>query len=234
MLAQQDITIAHVYPWGRSFDEYRRMFALTDDDLRARIIGCADGPASFNAEMASRGRHVVSCDPLYQFSADQIRFRIEQTRSRIVGQARQNEHLFVWSRIRSPDDLSRMRMRAMRSFLADYPAGLVSGRYINESLPRLSFRDDSFDLALCSHFLFLYSDELSLDFHLAAIGEMCRVASEVRVFPLLDMRGQTSSHLKPVLARLGEMGFEAQIRETLYEFQRGGNRMLQIQRRAIS
>ena len=38
-----------VVPWGRSFDEYRRMFALTDADLSRVILGCGDGPASFNA-----------------------------------------------------------------------------------------------------------------------------------------------------------------------------------------
>jgi hypothetical protein len=39
-----------VIPWGRSFDEYRRMFALTGDDLAEAVPGCGDGPASFNAE----------------------------------------------------------------------------------------------------------------------------------------------------------------------------------------
>jgi hypothetical protein len=43
-------TLDQVVPWGRSFDEYRRMFALSDDDLGLRILGCADGPASFNGE----------------------------------------------------------------------------------------------------------------------------------------------------------------------------------------
>jgi hypothetical protein len=37
--------LAEVIPWGRSFDEYRRMFALTDGDLAARVLGCGDGPA---------------------------------------------------------------------------------------------------------------------------------------------------------------------------------------------
>ena len=45
-------------PWGRSFDEYRRMFDLTAEDLKGSILGCADGPASFNAEMFSKNRRV--------------------------------------------------------------------------------------------------------------------------------------------------------------------------------
>ncbi len=55
-------TLDKVVPWGRSLDEYRRMFALTDSDLEKRILGCADGPASFNAELTANGGSVVSCD----------------------------------------------------------------------------------------------------------------------------------------------------------------------------
>ena len=42
-------TLATVVPWGRTFDEYRRMFALTNADAAGGVLGCADGPASFNA-----------------------------------------------------------------------------------------------------------------------------------------------------------------------------------------
>ena len=34
-------TLDQVVPWGRSFDEYRRMFALTDDDFAAGSSGAA-------------------------------------------------------------------------------------------------------------------------------------------------------------------------------------------------
>ena len=53
--------------WGRSFDEYVRMFSLTDSDLGKRFLGCGDGPASFNASMHTQGRAVVSVDPCTGF-----------------------------------------------------------------------------------------------------------------------------------------------------------------------
>ena len=55
----QMFTLEQVVPWGRSFDEYCRMFALSDDDLTLRILGCGDGPASFNAEANRRGKSSV-------------------------------------------------------------------------------------------------------------------------------------------------------------------------------
>ena len=41
-------------------------------------------------------RTVVSCDPIYQFDAAQIRQRIDETAAEVLEQARQNAHEFVW------------------------------------------------------------------------------------------------------------------------------------------
>ena len=79
-------------------------------------------------------------------------------------------------------------MEAMREFLADYDRGQQKGRYLPENLPSLPFRGNEFELALCSHFLFLYTEQLSLDFHKKAIAEIVRVAREVRIFPLYRFR----------------------------------------------
>jgi hypothetical protein len=72
-------TLDKVVPWGRSFDEYQQLFALTPADLERRILGCGDGPAAFNAEATRRGARVVSCDPLFAFSRDDIEARIAAT-----------------------------------------------------------------------------------------------------------------------------------------------------------
>jgi hypothetical protein len=64
--------LSEIIPWGRTFAEYRLMFDLSDADLNKRILGCGDGPASFNAEMTELGYTVVSIDPVYQFSAPEI------------------------------------------------------------------------------------------------------------------------------------------------------------------
>jgi hypothetical protein len=216
-------------PWGRSFDEYRRMFALTNEDLNRTILGCADGPASFNAEMFKQGRRVVSCDPLYQFAAGQIKQRIDATYEDVIGQTRQNQEKFVWDLISSPDELGRIRLKAMSEFLGDYERGRKSGRYIPAQLPDLPFAPRSFDLALSSHFLFLYSDSLSLDFHKDAVEELCRVAREVRIFPLLTYNAEPCPFVTPIVDILQEAGRTVTVERVPYEFQRGGNMMIKIQ-----
>src|SRR5262245_31650025 len=117
-------TLDEVVPWGRSLDEYVGMFALTDADLAGRIVGCGDGPASFNAELTRRGGRVVSCDPLYRFGENEIRGRIAATYEQVMDQARRNADDFVWTgAIRSLEDLGGQRMAAMDAFLADYETG---------------------------------------------------------------------------------------------------------------
>ena len=221
-------TLDKVVPWGRSYDEYCRMFALTSADLQTRILGCADGPASFNAISTERGSTVVSCDPLYAFDASQIRSRIDEVARDILDQTRRNRDEFVWTSIQSLEELQRVRMDAMDRFLADYDTGKSQGRYIDAGLPELPFADRSFDLALCSHFLFLYSDQLGETFHNAAVLELCRVARDVRIFPLLALGSVKSPFLASTTATLRHAGCEVTIERVPYEFQRGGNEMMRI------
>ena len=92
----------------------------------------------------------------------------------------------------------------------------------------LKFDDVSFDLALSSHFLFLYTAQLGEAFHRAAVREMCRVASEIRIFPLLMLGGQRSPCVDQQVAELRQMGMGVSIEAVDYEFQRGGSEMMRI------
>lgn len=228
---QMPITYDSVKPWGRLFSEYVGMFALTPTDLHERrILGCGDGPASFNAEATRMGHQVVSIDPIYALSAAQIEQRVSETWQDIVEQMRQHMDDFVWTKFRSLDEVRDARLKAMRMFLADLEQGKREGRYLDASLPNLPFEDKQFDLALCSNFLFLYSDHLSTEFHIAAIQEMCRVAREVRVFPLQGLDNRESGHVIPVIDAMRETGWKAERVRVDYEFHRGSDHMLRVWR----
>jgi SAM-dependent methyltransferase len=219
-----------VVPWGRSFEEYLGMFSLKEHDLKLRMLGCADGPASFNAEMFKRGGSVVSCDPLYALPPDQIEARINETNEGVIRQTRENQDQFNWRSIRSIEELGRVRMSAMKTFLADYSSRTSAARYVAGAFPDLPFADATFDIALCSHFLFFYSDHLSLEFHQQAILEMCRVAAEARVFPLLNYNSQPSPFVAQVHKVLIQAGYTVFVETVPYEFQRGANQMLRVSR----
>lgn len=221
-------TLDRVVPWGRSFDEYRHMFALSEIDLGSRILGCADGPAGFNAETTRRGAPVVSCDPLYGADSGQIRQRIEATFDEVLDQTRRNADEFVWESITSVDELAVLRKSAMEVFLADYDEGKTAGRYVEGELPALPFPNRSFDIAVCSHFLFLYSDQLGEAFHVKAVHDLCRVAREVRIFPLLALGSRPSPYVDTIVEAARNSGCDVSIEVVPYEFQRGGNQMMRI------
>lgn len=221
-------TLDKVVPWGRSYDEYIGIFDLTEAELGQRILGCGDGPAAFNSGLTQRGGNIVSVDPVYAFDAEQIRVRIAETYDTVMAQTRQNHSNFIWGVIPSVEQLGSLRMSAMGTFLADFEAGKMEGRYIHGELPSLPFASGQFDMALSSHFLFLYSGHLSAEFHLQAVQEMLRVSREVRVFPLLTLDGSLSSHLPFVTEHFSGQGLDVQIKNVPYEFQRGGNQMLVI------
>jgi hypothetical protein len=209
------------------------MFDLTDDELQLRIVGCGDGPASFNAQATRRGARVVSCDPIYRLEIAQIRDRIAATYDTILDQTRRNAGEFVWDSIQSVEALGRIRMAAMEEFLDDYGPGRIEGRYVDAELPTLPFPDAAFDLALCSHFLFLYTSQLGQPFHRSAIREMARVAAEVRIFPLLALGGAPSPYVDTTIGELRDAGYNCSIEDVPYEFQRGGNRMMRVSRERI-
>jgi SAM-dependent methyltransferase len=209
------------------------MFALSDDDCTGTILGCGDGPASFNAEATQRGHRVVSCDPLYRFDAQTIQSRVEATYVRIMDETQRNADDFVWNAIPSPEALGALRLQAMQEFLKDYESGRTHGRYVDAELPTLPFGPASFDLVVCSHLLFLYSTQLTHDFHLAALDELCRVAGEVRVFPLVALSGMPSPYIEPVRIHLAAQGLEVSIEKVAYEFRRGADQMMRIRHRSI-
>ncbi|MDP8244512.1 MAG: hypothetical protein P9L94_10565 [Candidatus Hinthialibacter antarcticus] len=226
--APSPIVLNEVIPWGRTLDEYRRMFALSDDDLTRRIVGCGDGPASFNAELSAQGGRVLSVDPVYEFSGEDIRQRFEEVYSQMVEAARENQDKYHWNSIASPNEMGRRRRKALTLFLDDYETGKQQGRYQNHTLPDLPFSDNEFDLALCSHLLFTYSHLLDAEFHLNATLEMLRIAPEVRLFPLLTLNGRPSPHLNYLQQQLPQRNVEFEIAQVDYEFQIGGNQMLRV------
>ena len=161
-----------------------------------------DTPASFNAETQKRGVKVTSVDPIYAFSKRELEDRFKEAKDEVLSQTQVNKHLFHWDRFASIEELGRTRTEAMNLFLDDFEMGLSEGRFIVGTLPELPFENSDFDLCLVSHFLFLYSEHLALDFHIQAIEEMMRVSKGIRIFPLTQLDATQSPHLDGVIKAL--------------------------------
>lgn len=216
-----------IVPWGRRLDEYSTFFALKDIAPPARILDIGGGPSSFAFEAGQQGFDVTAVDPVYAFEGREIRERFDATTPAMRTGLRAAAYRFKWKYYGSEEEIYRRRLDALNLFLADFE-GAGRQRYKPGALPDLPFGDGEFDLALISHLLFLYGDELDSGFHIRALREALRVAREVRVFPLVNLDGRPSSHLPDVMQALADDGFDVETVRVDFEFQVGATRMLRV------
>lgn len=222
--------LKNVVPWGRNIEEYKSMFRLSSSDLKKKIAGFGDGPASFNCEACRLGCNVTSFDPLYGFSKKQISQRIEETKKIVIKQMSENLDNYNWRNIKNIDELEKIRLSAMNKFLDDYEKGKSEGRYVCAELPeRINIADEYFDIGLSSHFLLMYK-ELGYDFHTGSINEMLRLCREIRIAPIVDLDGNYSELTEKVIEHYSK-DYNVNIEKTDYDFLKNGNKMLVINRR---
>lgn len=215
---------------GRTFDEYVAFFGLDVGALAGKkILDCPAGVSGFVAEAVQHGIDAHGCDMLYGFSREAIVRQAHASIGRIYEDVRWMAG-HNWQFYGSVAQHRREREDALQRFSEDFP----SPRYRREVLPELTYPDDSFDLLLSSHLLFVYDDRLNLDFHLASIASMLRVAQEVRLFPLVDFknsrRDEPDNH-SPLVEAVRQR-FDAEIIPVGFEFQPGANACMRLLRTA--
>lgn len=226
----REFDLGGVVPWGRRLWEYRAFFGLDELVSSGPVLDAGGGPSSFAAEASRAGLRVVAADPIYALQPEDIRQRFDETAAAMRAGMRRAAYRFNWSQYGSEASVHQLRQEALDLFLDDFEAGKAEGRYVSASLPILPFGDGSFQLALVSHLLFLYGDDLDFAFHLASLRELLRVAAEVRVFPLVNLDGLPSSHLRGLMNELRRDGARVELVRVPFEFQKGATRMLRVRR----
>jgi hypothetical protein len=212
---------------SRSYDEYVAMFGLGSPELSGRVLDCSAGAAEFAAVSASTAQSVVAVDPAYALPRTTLaeQSRGDQDRGNAI--AAEFPDRFTWRWFGSPERRMVLRQRALARFVADFVTS--SGRYVAGQLPQLPFRPAAFDLALCSHLLFTWADQLGREWHAAAIIELARVAAEVRIFPtVLQGAGEPVPFWNGLMDDLRRARLVTQLRTVDYEFQVGADQMLVV------
>jgi Methyltransferase domain len=213
---------------GRSYAEYLKMFGLKEKQLRnINILDCAAGASSFTAYMTRKGNDVTAVDILYDQRADFLERRCKKHLKILLEALREMDGHFIWSFFQDLDDLEKERIEACLEFGQDYRK-YKGKKYIKANLTELPFEDNTFQLVLCSHLLFIYDHRLSYTFHQNSIQEMLRVSSdELRIYPLVKHKGKKSPFMERILEELGEK-VDVDIIKVDYEFRRGGNEVMKI------
>lgn len=213
---------------GRTLTEYQQMFDF--DPARwdgQRILDCPAGPCSFVAEAHDYGIEALGVDKMYNRSPATLSkicaTDIETSMAALDG----IEDLYIWEFYDNVSELSEYRETAASRFLHDYAHN--GERYVAADLPATPFADHAFDLVLSAHFLFLYDDRLSYDFHLKTIRELLRISSQLRIFPLHGFDAEQSKLVVDLVKTLQSEGYTTNRRVVPFEFQRGANEMLVVE-----
>ncbi|MFI4918140.1 MAG: hypothetical protein ACHP65_01130 [Legionellales bacterium] len=214
--------------WGHGVDDYREMFDLTHDEMNSRILEYGCGASAVNRQQTQANHAVVSCDPLFVLDKDTLSSKVTMIFAAMAEEVKTEAAQFDFSRSGSFDNLLVARRQGIDQFFTDYDQGKAQGRYLGVTDYHLPFDDFSFDFALSAHYLFADLDDQTVDFHLAVIRELARVAKEVRIFPLIDREGKTSEFLGSVLLGLQQENYGVEVREVAFHLHKSGNAMLRV------
>ena len=213
---------------GRTFAEYHRLFALDNTNADDVILDAAAGVSSFTAEANAQGYNVTASDRIYAYDAATIEAKCADDLTRVMALLPPVADQYVWDYFPDIPTLTAQRERAYQAFVADYRAHGPT-RYVPTTYPHTDFAEDQFTLALVSHLLFLYDDQLDYAFHKATLAELLRVTSrEIRMFPLVNLRYFRSPIVEQLMQDPDFAAHTFKIVPVDYEFLKGGDEMLVI------
>jgi hypothetical protein len=171
--------------------EYQTLFDLTPEDLSKKIVDFPASLNSFSVELLEKNQQVVACDQVYG-DPDALQ-KLSNT-------------------ILENPQLSG-RASILNKFDVDFKRGQKENRYVQGGFPHLPFKDHQFDLMLSSFFFF--SPESTLESCWHNLMEMLRVATEVRIYPLLLDQSATAL-LGSLMLKLQMESFGVEVRSVTF------------------
>lgn len=231
MIIKPTLNLENIAITGRTFDEYSAFFDLTLEDLKdKKVLDCPSGASSFVATLKHNGIDARGVDIIYEFDKKDIEAQGLKSLGKIYEDTSWMD-VYKMDFYKSKLNHRIHRENALKTFISDYD----KDSYAFTKLPNLPFKDDSFDIVLSSHLLFVYDDRLNYKFHKDSILEMLRIAKEVRIFPLVDFknsRADEEKNFSPFVYRILEelKEFDCELTKTIFEFQPRANYYLKIWR----
>lgn len=159
---------------GRPAYHHITQFALPVNSDSLRILDVAAGVSDF----MSVWRNGLAVDPCYGEDYNDLYTSASHDLFLFAANQIQNDRNATNEQIRLYD----MHRQALTGFLIDFGNRSGSIRYRADSLPDLPLVCGSFDLAICSHFLFLYPHDN--EFAVDSIRRVMELTDEFRIWPL--------------------------------------------------
>jgi hypothetical protein len=213
---------------GRTYDEYVKIFDLTEEELmNYKILDAPAGACSFTSIASNKGYRVTATDIAYFHSVEQLYQKGKDDIKHAVEGLSKVKDKYRWDYFNSIDELEKQRNSALDDCISHMNKS--PELYTPTILPELPFKDSQFDMILSAHFLFMYADRLDFDFHRKTLNEMTRVArKEIRIFPLTDLTGNRYEYFQEIIMFISDLGWRTEERIVSYEFQKHANSMLRL------
>ncbi|NOU67286.1 methyltransferase domain-containing protein [Paenibacillus sp. LMG 31461] len=219
---------------SRSYVEYEKMFMLQRADLFGkRVLDVAGGASSFTSEARQFGIYAEAVDPLYAKSPSAISDHGMQEIELVAAKMAKLTDVYDWTFYGNVENHKAGRIQALQRFIEDFSSAEGSIRYHTAALPSLPFESESFDLVMCSHFLFLYEEQFDYAFHVGAVRELlrvCKPGGEVRIYPLMSFRTVEYSRLPDLINEFALAGFTVKKREASLPFLPNSHQFLSIKK----
>lgn len=222
------LNLENIVITGRTFEEYSAFFDLSIDNLKGKkVLDCPSGASSFVATLNKNYIQAQGVDVIYEFDKKVLGQQGVKSIEKVYEDTSWMD-VYKMDFYKTKENHRLHRESALKAFIDDYN----SQDYIFAKLPNLPFEDDSFDLLVSSHLLFVYDDRLDFNFHKDSIVEMLRVAREVRIFPLVDFKNSRvheAENFSPFVSKILKE-FQCEIIKTDFEFQPRADCYLKISR----
>lgn len=226
-----DLSINEICGLGYSVDDYKKMFDLSDDDLNRNILDYRSGANVFCQEIYNQNKSEASiikaCDPIYQMNITDLKKLAKASIDKLNQEYKANKSKFTLNTA-DFEKFIEQRINNINIFFSEFEVNKNNNLYTLDSLPSLSFEDEKFDLALVNYYFFSYSEILGLDYIVAGLKELIRVANEVRIFPLVNHSGEYSDAVPMVLGKLQENDLGAEIKEVEFGLWQSENAMMKV------
>jgi hypothetical protein len=216
--------------WGLSYDNIVAMMKLSATDLQKKIVNCMGVPSSFTAIALKNQQDVITCSDIYGSAKADIKKRAAKAVQQAISFIESNPDRFSASAIDTPKAYEKFLQENLKIFFEHYDKAFADHCYSSESLPDIAFADNEFDLAICHHFLFISDKNFTVDFQIAAIKALCRIASEARIYPLLDPQGKRPVELDEIIKTLEQQGYLCRFESVDYKLEKGGDTLLKVSR----
>ncbi len=213
--------------WIYNLNDYRQIFGLTDEELHKTVLDYPGGISSVNAELYAQGFKIVSASPSYRLAFKEMQERAKEILQKKIVYLHQ--HLEMLSNP-TPEVVNEVIGRwqiSAEQFLADYERGKKQGRYLPLEGPPFTDLTQKFELLLCTDFLFNQSHETPLSAQ-EIMNELCKLSSEIRIFPLPDAKTPVAAELGPIMLLFQQSNFGVEVRAVNYQLRTDANAFLRI------